>query len=154
MCGISKDDTAFDLYCGIGTISLFLAKHAKKVIGVEIIPSAVSDAKENAKLNNITNTSFYEGAAESVCPDLIKSGERADIVVVDPPRKGCAESLLDAIAQINPKKIVYVSCNPATLARDAKYLRTAYGYTLTEAFPFDQFPHSTHVETVVRLFKG
>ncbi|MCD8049084.1 MAG: 23S rRNA (uracil(1939)-C(5))-methyltransferase RlmD [Clostridia bacterium] len=153
LCALSKNDTVFDLYCGIGTISLFLAKHAKKVIGVEIIPSAVSDAKENAKLNNIQNASFYEGAAEEVCPDLIKKGEKADIVVVDPPRKGCAEPLLEAIAKMNPKKIVYVSCNPATLARDAKYLRTAYGYTLTEAYPFDQFPHSTHVETVCLLSK-
>ena len=143
----------FDLYCGIGTISLFLAKCAKKVIGVEIVPEAIEDARENARLNNITNAEFYCGAAEDVCPPLIKAGEKADVVVVDPPRKGCDEKLLDAIGKMHPDKIVYVSCNVATLARDAKILHEKYGYEMSEAFPFDQFPHSMHVESVALLVR-
>ncbi len=153
LCDLTGSETVFDLYCGIGTISLFLAEHAKKVIGVEIVPEAIADARENAELNNITNVKFYCGAAEDVCPPIIKS-EKADIVVVDPPRKGCDEKLLDAIGKMAPKKIVYVSCNVSTLARDIKYLRENFGYTASEAFPFDQFPHSMHVETVVLLSKG
>lgn len=151
LCNLTGNETVFDLYCGIGTISLFLAKNAKKVIGVEIVPEAIEDARENAKLNQITNTQFYCGAAEDVCPPLIKAGEKADVVVVDPPRKGCDEKLLDAIGKMCPEKIVYVSCNVSTLARDAKLLHEKYGYELNEAFPFDQFPHSMHVECVVRL---
>lgn len=151
LCNLNGTETVFDLYCGIGTISLFLAKNAKKVIGVEIVPEAIFDAKENAKLNNITNAEFYCGAAEDICPSLIKAGEKADVVVVDPPRKGCDEKLIDAIGKMHPEKIVYVSCNVATLARDAKILHEKYGYELTEAFPFDQFPHSMHVEAVTLL---
>lgn len=151
LCNLSGGETVFDLYCGIGTISLFLAQKAKKVIGVEIVPEAIVDAKENAALNNIDNAEFYCGAAEDVCPPLIKAGEKADVVVVDPPRKGCDEKLLDAIGKMAPKKVVYVSCNVATLARDAKFLHEKYGYELTEAFPFDQFPHSMHVEAVALL---
>lgn len=151
LCDLKGSETVFDLYCGIGTISLFLAQKAKKVIGVEIVPEAIEDARENAKLNNITNTEFYCGAAEEVCPPLIKAGETADIVVVDPPRKGCDEKLLDAIGKMAPKKIVYVSCNVSTLARDAKFLNEKYGYQLNEAYPFDQFPHSMHVECCVLL---
>ena len=151
LCSLSGNETVFDLYCGIGTISLFLAKSAKKVIGVEIVPEAVSDARENAELNNIKNASFYEGAAEKVAPMLIESGEKADVVVLDPPRKGCDGALLDAVGSMSPEKIVYVSCNAATLARDVKILREKYGYDLKEAFPFDQFPHTTHVETVILL---
>ncbi len=151
LCNLSGNETVFDLYCGIGTISLFLAKNAKKVIGVEIVPEAIEDARENAKINNITNTEFYCGAAEEVCPPLIKAGEKADVVVVDPPRKGCDEKLIDAIGKMSPKKIVYVSCNVSTLARDAKILHEKYGYEMKEAFPFDQFPHSMHVEAVVSL---
>ncbi len=148
LCSLTGKETVFDLYCGIGTISLFLAKCAKKVIGVEIVPEAISDARENAKLNNITNADFYTGAAEDICPSLIQSGEKAHVVVVDPPRKGCDEKLLDAIGKMKPEKIVYVSCNVSTLARDAKYLCEKYGYKMKEAFPFDQFPHSMHVEAV------
>lgn len=151
LCSLSGSETVFDLYCGIGTISLFLARNAKKVIGVEIVPEAIVDARENAKINNIQNAEFYCGAAEEICPPLIKTGEKADVVVVDPPRKGCDEKLLDAIGTMAPKKIVYVSCNVSTLARDAKYLCEKYGYTLNEAFPFDQFPHSMHVECCVLL---
>ncbi len=151
LCSLTGDETVFDLYCGIGTISLFLAKNAKKVIGVEIVPEAIEDARENARLNNITNAEFYCGAAEDVCPPLIKAGEKADVVVVDPPRKGCDEVLLDAIGNMKPEKIVYVSCNVSTLARDAKILHEKYGYEMKEAFPFDQFPHSMHVEAVTLL---
>lgn len=153
LCSLSGSETVFDLYCGIGTITLFLANKAKKVIGVEIVPEAVKDAKENSLLNNIQNAVFYTGAAEEVCPKLIEEGERADVVVVDPPRKGCDERLLDAIGAMSPKKIVYVSCNVSTLARDAKFLHEKYGYSMHEAFPFDQFPHSMHVETVCVLSK-
>jgi len=151
LCNLSGNETVFDLYCGIGTISLFLAKNAKKVIGVEIVPQAIENARENAKINNINNTEFYCGAAEEVCPPLIKAGEKADVVVVDPPRKGCDEKLIDAIGKMSPEKIVYVSCNVSTLARDAKILREKYGYEMKEAFPFDQFPHSMHVEAVALL---
>lgn len=151
LCNLKGNETVFDLYCGIGTISLFLAQKAKKVIGIEIVPEAIEDARENAKLNGITNTEFFTGAAEEVCPSLIKNGEKADIVVVDPPRKGCDEKLLDAIGKMAPERIVYVSCNVSTLARDAKYLFEKYGYELKEAFPFDQFPHSMHVEAVASL---
>jgi 23S rRNA (uracil1939-C5)-methyltransferase len=151
LCNLSGDETVFDLYCGIGTISLFLARKAKKVIGIEIVPDAVRDAKENAALNNIENALFYTGSAEDVCPRLIKNGDKADVVVVDPPRKGCDERLLDSIGKMSPEKIVYVSCNVSTLARDAKFLAEKYGYTLSEAFPFDQFPHSMHVETVALM---
>lgn len=151
LCALTGSETVFDLYCGIGTISLFLARNAKKVIGVEIVPEAIEDARENAKLNSISNAEFYCGAAEDVCPPLIKAGEKADVVVVDPPRKGCDEKLIDAIGKMQPDKIVYVSCNVSTLARDAKILHEKYGYELKEAFPFDQFPHSMHVEAVVSL---
>ncbi|MGM9551296.1 MAG: 23S rRNA (uracil(1939)-C(5))-methyltransferase RlmD [Clostridia bacterium] len=151
LCNLKGNETVFDLYCGIGTISLFLAKKAKKVIGIEIVPEAIEDARENAKLNNISNAEFFTGAAEDICPSLIKNGETASVVVVDPPRKGCDENLLDAIGKMMPEKIVYVSCNVSTLARDAKILCQKYGYQLKEAFPFDQFPHSMHVECVVQL---
>lgn len=153
LCSLNGTETVFDLYCGIGTITLFLASKAKKAIGVEIVPEAVKDAEENAVLNNISNAVFYTGAAEDVCPKLIKEGERADVVVVDPPRKGCDNRLLDAIGAMSPQKIVYVSCNVSTLARDAKFLHEKYGYSMHEAFPFDQFPHSMHVETVCLLSK-
>ena len=151
LCSLTGNETVFDLYCGIGTISLFLARNAKKVIGVEIVPEAIEDARENARLNSMENARFYCGAAEEVCPPLIKAGEKADVVVVDPPRKGCDEKLLDAIGKMKPDKIVYVSCNVSTLARDAKILHEKYGYEMKEACPFDQFPHSMHVEAVALL---
>ncbi len=151
LASLTGRETVFDLYCGIGTISLYLARMAKKVIGVEIVPEAVKDAKENAKLNNIENAVFYEGAAEKVCPKLIENGEKADVVVVDPPRKGCDEKLLDAIGEMSPEKVVYVSCNVSTMARDARFLCEKYGYELRDAYPVDQFPHTMHVETVCQL---
>ncbi len=148
--GLSGDETVFDIYCGIGTISLFLAKRAKKVYGIEVVEAAIEDAKKNAKLNDIYNVEFFTGKAEDLIPKMYKEGHRADVVVVDPPRKGCDEKVLETIASMNPKKIVYVSCKPSTLARDLKYL-DELGYKTVEIQPVDMFPHTTHVETVVRL---
>ena len=150
---LSGNEVVWDLYCGIGTISLFLAKGAGKVYGVEIVPQAIEDAKQNAVLNGLTNAEFFVGAAEDVMPEKYRESDgamKADVICVDPPRKGCEESLLDTIAAMEPKRIVYVSCDPATLARDVKYLREK-GYTLEKVCPVDQFPHSGHVETVVCL---
>ena len=140
----------FDLYSGGGTISLFLAQKAKRVIGIEIIEDAVKNAKENALLNSITNAEFYCGEAEILAPRMIADGTTADVVVVDPPRKGCGEKLLTAIGTMLPKKLVYVSCDNATMARDAKILAT-YGYKLNEVHVFDQFPQTGHVECCVLL---
>jgi len=149
--GLTGTETVYDLYCGIGTISLFLAKSAKEVHGVEIIDQAINDARENAKLNNIKNAFFYIGKSEEVMPELyVKKGIKADVVVVDPPRKGCDETLLKAMIEMAPKTIVYVSCDPGTLARDVKYL-CGQGYILDKVCGCDMFCHSTHVETVVRL---
>lgn len=151
--GLTGSEVVWDLYCGIGTISLFLAQKAKKVYGVEIIPQAIEDAKKNAEINNIENAEFFVGAAEEVFPLKYKEDHiYADVIVVDPPRKGCEESLLDTIVAMNPKKVVYVSCDPATLARDAKYLREQ-GYELVKVRPVDQFSHSVHVETVALFVK-
>ena len=145
------EETVWDIYCGIGTISLFLAQKAKKVYGVEIVPEAIRDAKKNALINNITNTEFYVGAAEEVLPVKYKEEKiYADVIVVDPPRKGCDQSLLDTILVMAPKRIVYVSCDPATLARDLKYL-CEKDYELKRVRAVDQFGHSTHVETVCLL---
>ena len=146
--GLTGNETVFDIYCGIGTISLFLAKKAKKVIGVEIVPEAIEDAKQNAELNYIENTEFYVKAAEEVVPELYAKGYKADVVVVDPPRKGCDEALLDTIIKMQVEKIVYVSCNPSTLARDLRYLEDG-GYKTMEVQPVDMFPHTAHVKTVV-----
>ena len=147
------EETVYDLYCGTGSISLFLAKKAKEVIGIEIIPDAVENAKENAQLNNMENVEFHCGKAEEVAPKLIKIGKIAGTVVLDPPRKGCDEALLLAIAEMNPEKIVYVSCDCATMARDAKFLASR-GYILKEAHVFDQFPHTSHVESVVLMVRA
>ena len=146
-------ETVWDLYCGTGTISLFLARRAKSVIGVEIIPEAVRDAQKNAELNGIGNARFLTGRAEDAAPEIYRSGkENADVVVVDPPRKGCAASLLETILLMRPGKIVYVSCDPATLARDLKVL-CAGGYELRRVRSCDMFPHTVHVETVCLLSK-
>lgn len=142
--------TVFDAYCGAGTISLFLAQGAKKVYGVEIVPEAIANAIENADNNNITNAEFIVGEAEKVIPDLIEKGIKADVVVVDPPRKGCDPELLNAIAKMSPPRIVYVSCDPGTLARDLGILKEL-GYTTKEIQPVDMFPQTAHVETVVLL---
>ena len=156
--GLTGNETVWDLYCGIGTISLFLAKKAKQVYGVEIVPQAIDDAKNNAKINDITNAEFYVGKAEEVLPDYYKEYEKthngetahADVIVVDPPRKGCEESLLQTIVDMQPERVVYVSCDSATLARDVKFLR-ANGYELKDVTPVDQFPHTVHVESIVLL---
>ena len=150
---LSGDETVWDMYCGIGTISLFLAGKAKKVYGVEIVPQAIEDARQNAELNGFSNTSFYVGKAEDVVTDIYaagKDGSRADVVVVDPPRKGCDEKLLETISSMSPEKLVYVSCNPATLARDIAILREK-GYSLQKFTACDMFPHSGHVEVVSLL---
>lgn len=154
---IKPGETVWDLYCGIGTISLFIAKELGsdgEVIGVEIVPEAIENAKENARWNGITNARFYAGAAEEVVPKLISAdgseSAKADVVVVDPPRKGCDQTLLDTIVRMSPKRIVYVSCDPATLARDVKVL-AAKGYEAKKARTCDMFPMGGHVETVVLL---
>ena len=155
---LKGDETVWDLYCGIGTISLFLAQKAKQVYGVEIVPQAIDDAKENAKINAIDNAEFFVGKAEEVLPEYYAEYERehngetahADVIVVDPPRKGCDETLLETIVKMQPEKVVYVSCDSATLARDLKYL-CANGYEITVCRGVDQFPQSVHVETVCQL---
>lgn len=145
---LTGNETVFDLYCGIGSISLFLAKKAKRVYGVEVVKPAVQNAKENAKENGITNTVFYCGKAEEVVPKLYDEGVRADVVVVDPPRSGCDRVLIDTILKMKPKRIVYVSCNPGTLARDVALLD---GYEVKRVQPVDMFPWSYHTEVVSYL---
>lgn len=148
--GLTGSETLWDLYCGTGTIGICMAKDAGKVLGVEIVPEAVEDAKQNAKRNGIKNIRFICGKAEDVMPEQIKQGSRADVAVVDPPRKGCARTLLDSLIACRILKIVYVSCDPATLARDVGILTKA-GYTLREATPVNMFPGTGHVETVAWL---
>lgn len=147
---LSGSETVFDLYCGVGTIGLYLAHKAKKIIGIEAVKEAIADAEKNAKLNGILNAEFIVGKAEQVVPKLYEQGQKADVVILDPPRKGCDERLLKTILDIKSDKIVYVSCNPSTLARDLKYL-CAKGYELKEVQPVDMFPHTYHVETVVLM---
>jgi len=142
-------ETIIDAYCGIGTISLFLAQKAKHVYGVEIVPEAIADANRNAQLNGIGNVTFEVGAAEVVIPAWKEQGIRADVIVVDPPRKGCDEALLATILHMQPERVVYVSCNPATLARDLKIL--ADRYEVKEVQPVDMFPHTGHVECVTLM---
>ena len=145
------DETVWDLYCGIGTISLFLAQKAKQVYGVEIVPEAIEDARRNAKLNQIENAEFFVGKAEDVLPEKYQKEQiYADVIVVDPPRKGCEESVLDTMVQMRPERIVYVSCDSATLARDLRYL-CERGYELNRVRAVDQFPQGVHVETCVLL---
>ena len=149
--GLTGNETVWDLYCGVGTISLFLARSARKVYGVEIVPEAIEDARGNAALNNIDNAEFFVGRAEEIVPRMYKEyGIGADVVVVDPPRKGCDEKLLATMIDMQPERIVYVSCDSATLARDLKYLKEN-GYEVKKVQPVDMFPHSNHVETVVLL---
>ena len=154
--GLTGKETVWDLYCGIGTISLFLAKRAKKVYGVEIIDAAIFDARENAKNNGIENAEFFVGKAEEVLPEFYEKEKAAgrsataDVIVVDPPRKGCDSMCLETILKMQPKRVVYVSCDSATLARDLKILCDG-GYELKKVRPVDQFGHTTHVECVVKL---
>ena len=147
---LKENDTVFDIYCGIGTISLFLAQKATKVYGIEIVEDAIKDAKINAKLNNLNNVEFYVGKAEEVVPKMYSEGKTANVVMVDPPRKGCDEKVLDTIVSMQPDRVVYVSCNPSTLARDLAYLNER-GYKCVEIQPVDMFPHTMHVECVAKI---
>lgn len=147
---LKGDERVIDAYCGIGSISLFLAQKAGHVMGVEIVEQAIEDAKRNAALNGFTNTYFEAGPAEEVIPRWYKEGKEADVLVVDPPRKGCDEALLNTIIEQKPKRVVYVSCNPATLARDLRILEDG-GYKTKEVQPVDMFPHTTHCEAVAWL---
>ena len=145
MAEITKDDVVFDLYCGIGTISLFMSKFAKKVYGIEIVEEAVKMAKENAESNNVSNTEFFAGDVEIVLDDLINNkGIKADVVMFDPPRKGLDKKSIDNILNIRPKKIVYISCNPATLIRDLADFENEYD--IKTIIPVDMFPYTSHVE--------
>lgn len=144
------NEVVFDAYCGTGTISLFLSKKAEKVYGVEIVPQAIENAKINAEQNNVDNVEFQVGKSEEVIPQLIKNGVKADVMVVDPPRKGCDKVLLEAIAEMRPDRIVYVSCDPSTLARDLGILEEL-GYKTKEVQPVDMFPQTGHVECVVGI---
>ena len=149
---LTGNEEVFDAYCGTGTITLFLSQKAKKVYGVEIIPQAIDNAWINAKENKVENVEFFVGESEVVIPDLINKGVKADVVVVDPPRKGCDKKLLDAITNIDAKKIVYVSCDPSTLGRDLQVLEDN-GYKTLEVQPVDMFPNTSHVENVAKLIK-
>lgn len=147
---INENDIIYDLYCGIGTISLFIAPYAKNVYGIEIVKEAIEDAKENAKFNNILNTEFIPGKAEEILPRLMKKGTLGNKVVLDPPRKGCEKEVLEAIITMSPERIVYVSCNSTTMARDVKYL-VENGYKVVEVQPVDMFPHTAHVECIALI---
>ena len=142
------DETVADVYCGAGTITLMLARHAARVIGIEIVPDAIRDAKENARLNGVENAQFYCGAAESILPELVRQGLRPDVIVLDPPRKGADEAVLRAIAVAQPARVVYISCNPATQARDARIL-CAMGYAAQRCQPVDMFCQTAGVENVM-----
>lgn len=149
---LNGDEVVFDAYCGTGTISLFLSQKAKMVYGVEIISQAIDNAKVNAEINNVKNAQFYVGKSEEIIPQLIKDGIIPDVIVVDPPRKGCDSKLLDALGKAKPRRIVYVSCDPSTLARDLKYLES-HGYKTQEIQPVDMFPMTKHIENVAFLTK-
>jgi len=150
LADLKGDENVLDIYCGIGTISLFMAQKAKHVLGVEIVEAAIKDAKHNAKINGIKNAEFIAGAAEEVIPEIYAKGYKADVIVIDPPRKGCDASVIETIIKFNPKKVVYVSCEPSTFARDLKIL-CENGYELGDVQPVDQFCHSMNVESTVCL---
>lgn len=156
---LSGSERVYDLYCGIGSISLFLAGRAGHVTGIEIVPRAIDDARVNARLNHIENVDFYAGATEDILPglaqrDIEENGSGPDVVVLDPPRKGCASSVVDTILKVSPERIVYVSCDPATLARDLKLMCADGRYELQKVCPVDQFGNSVHVEVVVMLSRA
>ena len=151
--GLTGNETVLDLYCGIGTITLCLAKAAKRVIGAEIVPPAIRDAKENALRNHVENAEFFCGDAADIAAKLESDGLRPDVVTVDPPRKGLAPEVIASVAAMGPEKVVYVSCDPATLGRDVKIFRE-FGYEAKRAAAVDMFPGTAHVETVVLLSKG
>jgi len=146
---LQGEETVLDTYCGIGTIGLYMAPKAKHVYGVEVVPEAIADAQQNATINQFENTTFVCGKAEEVILKWKAEGIKPDVVMVDPPRKGCDETFLETLLTLNPKKIVYISCNPSTQQRDAQVL--AQQYKLTQITPVDMFPHTTHVETVAQF---
>ncbi|MFZ5944321.1 MAG: 23S rRNA (uracil(1939)-C(5))-methyltransferase RlmD [Bacillota bacterium] len=148
--GLSGEETVLDAYCGIGSIALFIASQAKHVIGIEVVKEAIDDARKNAELNTITNAEFIVGKVEEWLPRWVSAGGKADVIIVDPPRKGCAPETLEAIAEVKPRRVVYVSCNPGTLARDLKYL-TEHGYETKEVQPVDMFPQTGHVESIIMM---
>ena len=150
LADLKGHENVLDIYCGIGTISLFMAQKAKHVLGVEIVDAAIKDAKHNAKINGINNAEFITGAAEDVIPEIYEKGYKADVIVIDPPRKGCDKAVLDTIIKLNPEKVVYVSCEPSSFARDLKVL-CENGYEMGEVQPVDQFCHSMNVESTVCL---
>lgn len=161
--GLTGNETVWDLYCGIGTISLFLAQKAKQVYGVEIVAPAIEDARNNARINNIENVEFFVGKAEEVLPEFYEKAMKnenaqdtdmlhPDVIVVDPPRKGCDEKCLETIVKMKPERVVYVSCDSATLARDLKFL-CGQGYEVKKVQPVDMFPHTGHIECVVSLHR-
>ncbi len=151
---LTGEETVIDAYCGIGTITLFLAQNAKKVYGIEIVPQAIENARKNAEINHIKNVEFFCGRSEEVVPELYEQqGIKPDVMVVDPPRKGCDAALLDMLLKMSPKRIVYVSCDSATLARDLKVLCESGEYKVNKVQPVDMFPHSVHIETVCLLSK-
>ncbi len=152
--GLSGNETVWDVCCGIGSITLFLAGHCKKIIGIEIVDAAIEDAKINASLNGIKNAEFIAAAAEDILPEMTDNGtEKPDVIILDPPRSGMERPALDAVIRVSPEKIVYVSCDPATLARDINILRES-GYEIKKVRPFDQFCQSSHVEVVVMLSRA
>ena len=146
---LSGEETIWDVYCGIGTIGQYLSKDVKKIVGIEVVEQAVENAKENAKLNKLNNAEYFCGEAEKIAPRLVKK-QKPDVVILDPPRKGCEEELLKAVAETKAKKIVYISCKPSTLARDLKIMKTL-GYTTEKVQPVDLFPRTAHVECCVLL---
>lgn len=152
MAGLTGKEVVFDAYCGTGTITLFLSQRAKKVYGVEIIEPAIINARENARINNVDNVEFFVGKSEEVIPNLIDKGIAPEVVVVDPPRKGCDRKLLEAIGKVKPSKVVYVSCDPSTLGRDLKILEEL-GYKTEVVQPVDMFPNTAHIENVVKLIR-
>ena len=148
--GLTGKEIVFDVYCGTGTISLFLAKHAKAVYGIEIVPPAITDARRNAEDNHCDNATFLLGDAAQKLPELLEQGIKPDVVLLDPPRAGCEERVLSSIVHVKPKRIVYVSCNPSTLARDLAYL-SSHGYNVPIVQPVDMFPQTAHVECVALI---
>ena len=150
--GLTGKETVIDAYCGIGTIGLIAAKKAGKVIGVELNKDAVKDARINAKENKITNAAFYQGDAGRFMVEMAAKGEKADVVFMDPPRAGSDERFLSSVVKLSPKKVIYFSCNPETLARDLKYL-TKHHYKVEKIQPVDMFPFCDHCETVCELVR-
>ena len=150
MAKLQGEEKVIDAYCGIGTIGLIASSHVKEVISVELNKDAVKDAIINSKRNGIKNVRFYQGDAGKFMVEMAQKGEKADVVIMDPPRTGSDEAFLSSVVKLAPERVVYVSCGPETLARDLKYL-TKHGYTVKRATPYDCFPYTEHIETVVLL---